>query len=128
MMIKLLGMPPSSLLTDVRDPKLEAFLEESGRKARYSFEELMPQATSEEMDLLKKLLVYDPKKRLSAKEALKHPYFKDLHDAEDEPEGQEMDYFDFEFENYNLDKEILRELILDEVLLYHNKEAKRHYQ
>lgn len=72
--------------------------------------------------------MFDPKKRLSAAEALKHPYFKELHDAEDEPEGQEMDYFDFEFENYNLDKEILRDLILDEVLLYHNEKAKKHYQ
>eukprot|EP00823_Brevimastigomonas_motovehiculus_P000115 TRINITY_DN10220_c0_g1_i1.p1 TRINITY_DN10220_c0_g1~~TRINITY_DN10220_c0_g1_i1.p1 ORF type:complete len:342 (-),score=87.73 TRINITY_DN10220_c0_g1_i1:121-1146(-) len=31
------------------------------------------------MDLLAKMLVYDPSKRISAKEALKHPYFNELH-------------------------------------------------
>ena len=30
------------------------------------------------LDLLEKTLVYNPAKRISAKEALKHPYFDDL--------------------------------------------------
>ena len=38
-----------------------------------------------------------------------------------------MDYFDFEFEQYTLDKKILRELIFDEILLYHSKDAKEDY-
>lgn len=29
------------------------------------------------LDLLKKIFVYDPKKRISAKEALKHPWFRE---------------------------------------------------
>ena len=38
-----------------------------------------------------------------------------------------MNYFDFEFEQYNLTKEILGELILDEILIYQNEYAKKHY-
>merc|ERR1712029_260534 len=30
------------------------------------------------LDLLDKMLIYDPSKRISAKQALKHPYFDDL--------------------------------------------------
>jgi serine/threonine protein kinase len=30
------------------------------------------------MDLLKRMLKYDPCERISAKAALKHPYFKDI--------------------------------------------------
>ena len=70
--------------------------------------------------MLKKLFCFDPKDRLSAEEALRHPYFKELHNEEDEPMREAFEYVEFEFENYNLDKQILKELILDEILLYHN--------
>jgi len=38
------------------------------------------------IDLLKKLLVFDPRKRIDVDECLKHPYFAGLHDPNDEPE------------------------------------------
>jgi serine/threonine protein kinase len=38
------------------------------------------------IDLLKRLLVFDPEKRITAAEALRHPYLADLHLEEDEPE------------------------------------------
>jgi len=34
------------------------------------------------LDLLNRMLVYDPCERISAKAALTHPYFKDLHRKE----------------------------------------------
>jgi mitogen-activated protein kinase 1/3 len=77
--------------------------------------------------LLKKLLVFDPNERLSADEALKHPFFKDLYEPEKVTHVQPLSYFDFEFENYSLDKKILRELICDEIYLYHNPRALKFY-
>ena len=47
---------------------------------------------------MRKLLCYDPAERLSAVEALAHPYFKDLHDIKNEPDNARIEYFDFEFE------------------------------
>ena len=39
----------------------------------------MGQSCEEEaVNLLKQFLVYDPSKRVAAREALDHPYFKDL--------------------------------------------------
>jgi serine/threonine protein kinase len=32
------------------------------------------------LDLLRKLLVFNPKKRLTVEEALAHPYMQDFHD------------------------------------------------
>lgn len=39
------------------------------------------------VDLLKKMLVLDCDRRISATEALSHPYFSQYHDPEDEPEA-----------------------------------------
>jgi mitogen-activated protein kinase 15 len=36
--------------------------------------DLFPTASDEALDLIKRLLVFNPTKRLSAVEALKHPY------------------------------------------------------
>lgn len=44
-------------------------------------EEIIPQTTNFNrlfLDLLRKIFVYDPKKRITAREALKHPWFDEL--------------------------------------------------
>jgi mitogen-activated protein kinase 1/3 len=41
-------------------------------------------ANKQAMDLLKQMLVFNPHKRITAEEALKHPYFAKLHDPEEE--------------------------------------------
>lgn len=92
-----------------------------------SLKQILPGLELDAEDLLQKLLEYDPNKRLSAEEALNHPYFKELHSEEEEPIANPIDYFDFEFEQYTLDKRILRELILDEIIIYHNDGAKKYY-
>jgi len=43
------------------------------------FKELVPDLCPEGQDLLQQMLVFDPAKRISARQALKHPYFNGLH-------------------------------------------------
>lgn len=43
------------------------------------------------VDLLKRMLVLDCDGRISASEALSHPYFSQYHDPEDEPEAPPYD-------------------------------------
>ncbi|KAG2187587.1 hypothetical protein INT44_005276 [Umbelopsis vinacea] len=49
---------------------------------RISLESLLPKLDSLGIDLLKRLIEYVPEKRLSANEALRHPYFDDLRKRE----------------------------------------------
>lgn len=43
------------------------------------------------MNLLEKMLVLDAEQRVTAAEALAHPYFESLQDTEDEPKAQKYD-------------------------------------
>lgn len=115
-------------MKDITDAKLKQFIIDACQKTkRVDFNELIPDIEPDALDLLEKLLEYDPKKRLTSEQALRHKYFEDLHTPEDEPISEPVSYFDFEFEQYTLDKKILRELILDEIILYHNPDAAKFY-
>ncbi|OMH84842.1 Cyclin-dependent kinase 1 [Zancudomyces culisetae] len=43
-----------------------------------ALEKLIPELDADGIDLLKKMLIYDPAHRISAKKALLHPYFRDV--------------------------------------------------
>ncbi|KAL4238951.1 hypothetical protein ACF0H5_003655 [Mactra antiquata] len=43
-------------------------------------ERLLPHASTDSLDLIYKLCTYDPDERMTAKQALRHPYFKELRD------------------------------------------------
>jgi mitogen-activated protein kinase 7 len=61
-----------------------------------SFAMLFPQANPQALDLLDKMLAFDPSSRISVEEALEHPYLSIWHDASDEPVCPTT--FDFHFE------------------------------
>ena len=47
--------------------------------------DMFPTASDEALDLLKNLLQFNPNKRLTAEQSLKHPYVAQFHNPEDEP-------------------------------------------
>jgi len=55
---------------------------------------------------------------------------EEVYDEFDEDifEGEPLMKIDFEFECYSLNKEILKELILDEIILSNSKEARKGYR
>jgi serine/threonine protein kinase len=44
-----------------------------------------PRAVAQAVDLLSKMLIFDPRKRITIDEALEHPYLAALHSVDDEP-------------------------------------------
>lgn len=67
------------------------------------------------------MLTFDPDKRITIDEALEHPYMAQLHYPEDEPTMDPVNPFDFDFELYSLKKEDYKDLIFDEIMLYHDE-------
>jgi mitogen-activated protein kinase 7 len=81
-------------------------------KTGVPFQQLYPQANPLALDLLAKLLAFDPTERISCDEAIKHPYLAVWHEPADEPECQQK--FDFGFEKED-SAEGMRRLIVEEV-------------
>ena len=89
-----------------------------------NMEKLFKGANPEAIDLLKKLLTYDPEERVSVEDAIGHPYLENISKGQEEPvENAPVSAFDFDFELYSLTVSELRELIYNEIQLYHSDEA-----
>jgi mitogen-activated protein kinase 1/3 len=83
----------------------------------YSFQTLFPQASSPATHLLSKLLCYDPMQRLTASEALKHPYFLLFREEVIDKVSFVISLDDFLWEQQsNLTCKELKPLIVDELL------------
>jgi len=54
-------------------------------KDKKNLKDLLPGLSTYGKDLISKMLIFEEEKRITLDEALRHPYFEDLHDSEDEP-------------------------------------------
>jgi len=81
------------------------------------------------IDVISRLLTYDPKERLTAKALYQHPFFRALIQpgAPDPMEGHPIGLFDFEFEEYSLNKPIIKQFLIDEIILSNSKQAREAY-
>ena len=52
---------------------------------RVQFKQVFPDANPHAIDLLARMLQFDPRKRITVEEALQHPYLTQLHDPSAEP-------------------------------------------
>ncbi|XP_013384978.1 MAPK/MAK/MRK overlapping kinase isoform X2 [Lingula anatina] len=76
-----LGTPDPSILNKLRN-KTRGMNFNFPAKKGSGVEKLVPHASQQAIDLIYKMCAYDPDERISAKQALKHPYFKELRDAD----------------------------------------------
>lgn len=79
---------------------------------------MFPDKSELALDLLEKLLAFNPVKRITVEDALKHPYLEPYHDPEDEPTAAPVpdEFFDFDKVKDTLSKEQLKQLIFNEIM------------
>ena len=80
-----LGTPSEDTLRRVGSPRAQDYIRSLPIKPRVPFATLFPRANPLAIDLLAQLLNFDPAKRITCEQALKHPYLQVWHDPADEP-------------------------------------------
>uniref|UniRef100_A0A182WH92 Mitogen-activated protein kinase n=1 Tax=Anopheles minimus TaxID=112268 RepID=A0A182WH92_9DIPT len=81
---------------------------------------LFPNADLNALDLLGKMLTFNPHNRISVEDALAHPYLEQYYDPLDEPVAEEP--FRIAMELDDLPKETLKRLIFDETLRFNHND------
>ncbi|KAL3035767.1 hypothetical protein AAZX31_02G269700 [Glycine max] len=119
LMTDLLGTPSLDAISKVRNDKARRYLTSMRKKQPIPFAQKFPNADPLALQLLERLLAFDPKDRPTAEEALADPYFKGLSKIEREPSCQPITKMEFEFERRRVTKEEIGELIFREILEYH---------
>lgn len=85
-------------------------------KRKINWSKLYPKAAEDALDLLDKMLRFNPSKRISVEDALTHPYLATLHHPDDEPLCERIFDFQDNVPDDKLEKVELQEQILEEVL------------
>ncbi|OMJ87558.1 hypothetical protein SteCoe_10737 [Stentor coeruleus] len=128
LIINLLGFPSEEDIQSIPNVKAREKLLKMNKRNAKCFEIIFRDANPQAIDLLKKLLVFNPEKRYTVDQALNHPYLSALHFPDDEPFCHPVSMFDFEFERLHLNMNDFKDLIYDEILLHHFTSTKQQYE
>lgn len=110
-----LGTPNEETLSRIGSPRAQEYVRNLPFMPKIPFQRLFPQANPDALDLLDRMLAFDPSSRISVEDALEHRYLHIWHDASDEPACPKT--FDFAFEVVE-DVQEMRKMILDEVMRF----------
>jgi serine/threonine protein kinase len=130
LIVGLLGLPDKKFIANYSGGRLTEVFKNLSFDTKEKGEFSSVFSTVEEKDalsLLKKMLRYEPKKRITIEKALEHPFLADLHYPPDEPTAKPVSPFDFDFEKYDLSIEQTKDLLYEEIMLYHSSKAQKQY-
>jgi len=113
----ILGSPPEDEIEAIRCEPARRYIRQMGFKQKIPFAQLF-RASPLAIDLLERMLAFDPVKRCTVDEALGHAYLASLHDPEEETKATPVFNFD-DFEDKELNKEGYQTLIWQEMLHFH---------
>ncbi|CAB1414296.1 unnamed protein product [Pleuronectes platessa] len=110
--MEVVGTPTPDLLQKICSEHAQKYIQSLPFMPQQDLEKIFRGANPLAVDLMKRMLVLDCDGRISASEALSHPYFSQYHDPDDEPEAPP---YDQTLESKDRTLEEWKELVFEEV-------------
>mmetsp|Transcript_21710 Transcript_21710/g.69922 ORF Transcript_21710/g.69922 Transcript_21710/m.69922 type:complete len:502 (+) Transcript_21710:17-1522(+) len=124
---QVIGTPTEDEIERVQQHRFQRVLRRLPRKDPLDLRQRYPSADSASLELLRRMIMFDPRKRITVKEALASPFFADIRQPDKEITASEK--MDFSYEGlpklaHHRERERLRQLLLREVSFYNSGERK----
>lgn len=116
MIVQKLGTPSPEAIAAIPSLRSRQYVERLCKYPRIEFKERFPNISAPGLDLLERMLAFDPNQRITVTAALAHPYMAAYHDPAQEPT---LPVFDFSFEARCHDLADIKSEIMAELALYH---------
>ncbi|KAK7274333.1 hypothetical protein RIF29_15417 [Crotalaria pallida] len=113
---ELIGSPDDTSLGFLRSDNARRYVRQLPQYQKQNFSARFPNMSPGAVDLLEKMLIFDPNRRITVDEALCHPYMAPLHDINEEPVCPRP--FSFDFEQPSFTEEDIKELIWRESVMF----------
>lgn len=127
LMTDVLGSPSEEALSKVQSDRVREHFRSLPRKHRPPLANRFPDADAYACDLLEWMLDFDPARRPSAAEALKHPYFAGLHSMGPPVHAKAIDPKEFDFERHNISAEEMKQMFMREIMIYHPEQSREYF-
>ena len=125
----LIGTPNEEEIQYYKDKNVRIYLSNMTKSKAQEIAKMYPATKKSGIQLLKDMLKFDVNKRITVEEALKSEYFDDVRDENSEKRHLKTEKF--EFEDIQIQNQMLRALILDEVVYFNpewKKQLKKEYK
>lgn len=107
--VDILGTPTHDDMSFIESEQGKKFIKSLPKATKKEFSSLFPKANKVGLDLLSRMLAFNPKNRLTVEECLAHHYFNGLHSEEVEIKSTVQ--FDWSWDNFKPTKEKLQEMV-----------------
>lgn len=112
LILDVLGTPTMEDYYGIKSRRAREYIRSLPFKKKIPMKAMFPKTSDFALDLLEKLLAFNPVKRITVEDALRHPYLEPYHDPEDEPTADAIpeEFFDFDKNKDSLTKEELKRM------------------